>query len=150
MFYTRKRMQQKGSLPLPQRIMKCIKSAFKVKVIVYRRPSYTFFTHRCYIAAFGSLCNHSHIPIVLTRLLCALCWNRKTCHVHKLHKYPHSLFVCTLQVCFLLSPFPIVSVAVWITVFACFYHCFRLFLSLFESISINYETRVLVAKLFCI
>ena len=144
MFYTRKRMQQKGSLPLPQRIMKCIKSAFKVKVIVYRWPSYTFFTHRCYIAAFGSLCNHSHIPIVLTRLLCALCWNRKTCHVHKLHKYPHSLFVCTLQVCFLLSPFPIVSV---------------LFGSQFSLVSINqfesisnfnqlWNTGVLVAKLF--
>ena len=130
MFYTRKRMQQKGSLPLPQRIMKCIKSAFKVKVIVYRWPSYTFFTHRCYIAAFGSLCNHSHIPIVLTRLLCALCWNRKTCHVHKLHKYPHSLFVCTLQLFQLLfgSQFSLVS----ITVFACFYHCLNLFQSIMK------------------
>ena len=53
----------------------------------------------------------------------------KTCHrAHKQNKYPYSSFVCTLQVRFLLSPFPMVSVAVWITVF----NSFR---SLFESIS---------------
>ena len=34
--------------------------------------------------------------------------------------YPYALFVCTLQVRFLLSPFPIVLVAVSITVFARF------------------------------
>ena len=39
----------------------------------------------------------------------------KTCHqAHKQHKYPHASFVCTLQVRFLLSPFSLVSLAVWI------------------------------------
>ena len=38
----------------------------------------------------------------------------------KLHKYLHASFVCTFQVRFLLLPFPIISVAVWITVFARF------------------------------
>ena len=59
----------------------------------------------------------------LTRVLCAL-------HVLKPKNmsssaqatqiYPYASFVCTLQVRFLLSPFPIVLVAVSITVFARF------------------------------
>ena len=66
------------------------------------------------------------------------------CHrAHKLHKYWYTSYMCTLQVRFLLSPFPIVSVAVWITVFA----CFDLYLNLFQSITKHCSTG---AKLFCI
>ena len=75
-----------------------------------------------------SLSDHSHIRIALTltRLPCALCYKRKTCYqAHKQDKYPSASFVCTLQVHFLLSPFPIVAVAVWITVFARFGRCFH-------------------------
>ena len=49
-------------------------------------------------------------------------------------------FVCTLQIRFLLSPFPTVSVAVWITVFD---RC----LNLYQSIT---KERSTGAKLFCI
>ena len=53
--------------------------------------------------------------------------------------------VCALQVRFLSSPFAIVSVAAWITVFV------RFDCSMFESISIDYKTLELIgAKLFCI
>ena len=41
--------------------------------------------------------------------------------------YPYASFLCTLQVRFLLTPFPIVSVAVWITVFTRFYRCWIYF-----------------------
>ena len=55
-------------------------------------------------------------------------------------KYLYTLFVCTLQVRFLLSPFPIVSFAVWITVFAGLDPCLNLFQSITKT----------GAKLFCI
>ena len=66
----------------------------------------------------------------------------KTCHqAHKQNKYPYASFVCTLQVRFILSQFPIVSVAVWITVFDRFDRC----LNLFESTTKHWSTG---AKLF--
>ena len=49
---------------------------------------------------------------------------------------PYVSFVCKLQVSFLLSPFPIVSVAVWIAVFAHFDRC----LNLFQSITKYWNT----------
>ena len=74
-----------------------------------------------------SLCDHSHIPIALTltKLLCALCANRKTCHqAHKQHKYYLRLCVCFKYASFyrrfqsfqsLFGPlFSLFSVAVWI------------------------------------
>ena len=69
----------------------------------------------------------------------------KTWHrAHKDDKYPYASFVCTLQVCIKGSmPFSIVSVAVWITVFARFDRC----LNLFQSITKHCSTG---AKLFCI
>ena len=67
-------------------------------------------------AGFGSLCDHLHIPIglILARLLCALCSNPETYHHgYKQDKYPYAIrFVCTLQVHFLLLPFPAVSFTV--------------------------------------
>ena len=63
----------------------------------------------------------------------------KTCHrVHNQHKYLCTSIVCTLQVRFLLSPFPIVSVAVRITVFA-----------RFDQIYFN-RSQNTGAKVFCI
>ena len=55
----------------------------------------------------------------------------------------YTSFVCRLQVGFLLSPFPIASVAVWITVFAHFERC----LNLFQLIARHHSTG---ARLFCI
>ena len=43
-----------------------------------------------------------------------------------------------------LSPFPIPSVAIWITVFARFDRCLNLFQSLFKSISIDYKILQLI------
>ena len=64
---------------------------------------------------------------------CDLGWLTQCCHhVHKLRKYTYASFVCTIQVLFLLSPFLIVSVAVWITLFARFERCLKLFHSIIK------------------
>ena len=57
----------------------------------------------------------------------------KTCfRAHKQHKYPYASFVCKFIP---ILPFRIVSVAVWITVFARFCRCLNhSFLSLFGSL----------------
>ena len=84
-----------------------------------------------------SLCDHWHISITLTltRLLCALCWNRKTWYVSSSQATQISVsFVCVYASSTL--PFIVVS-----NRFShCLDHWFRLFRSLFKSISIDYKT----------
>ena len=63
--------------------------------------SYIFGSQMLHIAAFVSVCHQARMQ----------------------NKYPDALFVCTLQLRFFLLPFPIVSVAIWITVLSCFGHC---------------------------
>ena len=75
--------------------------------------SYIFDSRMLHVAAFVSVCHQ----------------------VHKQNKYPHALFVSMLQVRFLLLPFPIASVAVWITVLSCFGHCLYLFQSITKHCS---------------
>ena len=69
---------------------------------------YEFLIHGCCYAAFVSLCDHSHIACNCVH------FNQTALRAVR--------FVCvyTLRVCFLLSPFEIVLVAVWITVWIYF------------------------------
>ena len=97
---------------------------------------FSFLTHGCSaVASFVSLCDHSFFAH-------SNCVNFNQDALRAVSKPGNILscaqaiqvsvhFVCVrFKYKLLLSPFPIVSVAVWITVFALFYHCLYLFQSI--------------------